>query len=199
MNNGNDNSHSEHELQRLLKESLMPQPLSDQQIEELNLSEAATGFELSDSARFEHIVERAMSEDAAEAQQTKTPSPVLIIDQPRQKRAAKDDRLLRRGNPNRRGAIAALVVSALSLLAAFLVTSDGSTRHQEQHIAAREAERVQFQNLRRGWTLAKAVTAPAIQRVAVGEVIETNDREKRRVTLPDGSVLYVNESTSVSD
>ena len=36
------------------------------------------------------------------------------------------------------------------------------------------------------------------QRTHVGDRIETGDRERRRVTLPDGSVLYVNENTQVS-
>ncbi|MDA1013149.1 MAG: VIT domain-containing protein [Planctomycetota bacterium] len=40
--------------------------------------------------------------------------------------------------------------------------------------------------------------AAAPRRVAVGDQIETGDRERRRVTLPDGSVLYVNVNTQVS-
>lgn len=39
------------------------------------------------------------------------------------------------------------------------------------------------------------VQAAPVQRVKVGDVIQTGARERRRVTLPDGSVLFVNQNT----
>jgi len=37
--------------------------------------------------------------------------------------------------------------------------------------------------------------AAPVERVKVGDVIQTAKRERRRVTLPDGSVLFVNQQT----
>ncbi|MEZ6062211.1 MAG: VIT domain-containing protein [Planctomycetaceae bacterium] len=101
----------------------------------------------------------------------------------------------RRGNP--RGAIACLLVSALSLLCVLLVTSDESVQQQDRQarrVAAAESDR---QQIRREWLTAKFVPAPEVHRVAVGDTIETSPTERRRVTLPDGSVLYVNTDASV--
>jgi len=40
--------------------------------------------------------------------------------------------------------------------------------------------------------------APPAEAIQIGESISTGERERRRVRLPDGSVLFVNEQTSVS-
>jgi hypothetical protein len=39
--------------------------------------------------------------------------------------------------------------------------------------------------------------APAAEALAVGQTIETGPKERRRVTLPDGSALYLNSKTTV--
>src|SRR5262249_52632901 len=39
--------------------------------------------------------------------------------------------------------------------------------------------------------------APAVKPVAVGSAVTTNAHGRRRVVLPDGSVLYLNENTRV--
>lgn len=39
------------------------------------------------------------------------------------------------------------------------------------------------------------VQVAPVQRVKVGDVIQTGARERRRVTLPDGSILFVNQNT----
>ena len=39
------------------------------------------------------------------------------------------------------------------------------------------------------------VQAAPVQRVKVGDVVQTGARERRRVTLPDGSILFVNQNT----
>lgn len=44
----------------------------------------------------------------------------------------------------------------------------------------------------------QAVAATTSERVQVGDTVVTGPREKRRVTLPDGSVLSMNEQTKVS-
>ncbi len=45
---------------------------------------------------------------------------------------------------------------------------------------------------------AQSTTSEVIQRVKLGETVSTGPREKRRVTLPDGSVLSINEQSQVS-
>ncbi len=49
-----------------------------------------------------------------------------------------------------------------------------------------------------GMTARPRGEAPAAERVAVGDVIETGATERRRVALPDGSILYVNAGTEVT-
>ena len=45
---------------------------------------------------------------------------------------------------------------------------------------------------------AQSVATPAISKVEVGDTIQTGPFERRRVTLPDGSVLYVNANTKAT-
>ncbi|MFK7822305.1 MAG: VIT domain-containing protein, partial [Planctomycetaceae bacterium] len=106
-------------------------------------------------------------------------------------------------NPNRasisarqRGSVAALLVSALCLLIVVAVPTRPRTKPTDRPpitfgAAAADVWRTQ--------PLIPEVTA-AIQRyakVAVGEIVETKERERRRFSLPDGSVLFMNENTTV--
>ncbi len=193
------------QLQRLLSESLGPQPLRDDDVERLLDAESAA--ELSDvqASRILHDVQESIRADRTtrvpsfplrrelsvaahfEASTVTTPAPEITM-----KRIPSRDS---RHNP--RGAIACLLVSALSLAGVLMVTSEESERQQER-VAVYQAERENArQQIRREWLTAKFVAQPEVQRVAVGDTIQTSPTERRRVTLPDGSALYVNTNASV--
>jgi tetratricopeptide (TPR) repeat protein len=55
-----------------------------------------------------------------------------------------------------------------------------------------------YQSSRQALSIEPRGVAVALVRTTAGDVLETGPREKRRVTLPDGSVLFINEQTKVT-
>lgn len=186
-------------LQQLLSESLAPPALSDADIEQLDSDFAAT----IDDATMTRIAVQAhklideSSRHAINDRLTGKPSVVTL--------QTSGGRQITPRNRTPRGAVAALTVSVMSLLAVLFWTSQASVRYDLAASQVR-AERLQnLQSIQRQWMTASLQAGQAAsgiptskpQRVAVGDVIETSERQRRRVHLPDGSVLYVNESCRV--
>lgn len=96
---------------------------------------------------------------------------------------------------NPRGAVAALLVSAMALVAVLVLTSRESLETKQALAQHQAQERDHLRSLQRQWMTARFVPEVTTRRVQVGDIIQTGQRERRRVGLPDGSVLYVNEST----
>ena len=132
---------------------------------------------------------------------------------------AHGDAVMKTTNPNVRPAVTrtkptgsssvlAIVTSCACLLAALglfqatgvqegdgssdkVATNDSSTSFSASTFASVDSARFAYP--------AKLVPqrreAAPVERVKVGDVIRTAERERRRVTLPDGSVLFVNQQT----
>lgn len=113
--------------------------------------------------------------------------------------------VMRMSNPDKssglrglnRGSAAALVVSAVCLLVVVIMTARPRVPKSAEPITVAET-------MKDIWTknpvsqAAAPILAEAGQfvRAAVGDVIQTKSRERRRLSLPDGSVLFVNENTT---
>ncbi|HIE98994.1 MAG TPA: hypothetical protein EYQ63_18830 [Fuerstia sp.] len=194
------NEHTENNdrlLQRSLTDALGPEPLRDKDIERLLDAESAVTANdeqlnrILDGARTlveqsaSHTVGNRWAQDLSGRKFSGAARVTMrrISDRPQDSR-----------NRNPRGAVAALTVAAMSLLAVLFWTSKESLRFQTV-VAEHKAERqLQIASIRRHWMTAQTVPVVESTRVSVGDVIRTGARERRRVNLPDGSVLYVNES-----
>lgn len=194
----NRDHNSDNSLQRLLKSALIPDPPTDEQIDRLFAEHLAEDSASGDEYRFERILTRTLTATQSDSQHDsmrKTSVVVRRLDDRSHGRIGANDRGSR---SNRRGAVAAMVVSAMSLLMAFFVTSDGARRSEERRAFSRAQEQAQLQSFRQGWSLARSAAVPEAEHIRVGDAVQTVAQERRRVTLPDGSILYVNESTSVT-
>ncbi|MEZ6128103.1 MAG: VIT domain-containing protein [Planctomycetaceae bacterium] len=184
-------------LQRLLKNALRP-PMHDDQIEKLLRAEANTFASDEQLERIGVAARTLMARgQTSVAEWTVKPqiSNVRVVLHQLPVEPLKDNR--------RRGAVTAVVVAAMSLLVVLLGTAEESNRHAER-IAQQKAQTAQhLASIHRHWMTAVTaghappMTAVEAARIAVGGVIETGERERRRLHLPDGSVLYVNESSTV--
>ncbi len=98
-----------------------------------------------------------------------------------------------------RTAIVAFTASLLSLLCVCLLTP----RELPRRVSERDHRQQTLANLLRNQAGQYRLTAkPApdvvkLAKVAVGDTIETRDFERRRLALPDDSILYVNSNSSV--
>lgn len=97
-----------------------------------------------------------------------------------------------------RGSVAALALSAVCLVAVLIVTARPGLPQPERLTKTRSLT----EQMASVWDFSHnpAIARPmaAIRDFAqlkIGELLETGARERRRVHLPDGSVLYVNENT----
>ena len=113
---------------------------------------------------------------------------------------------MRMSNPSRssaqkginRGSVAALVVSAVCLLVILIVTA----RPQPTQVVDDSPKtKSVVQNVKDMWRNQPLIAkvGPKIReiaKVAIGDIIETKERERRRLSLPDGSILFMNENTT---
>ena len=199
MNKETNNKNDELLLQTLA-DALGPRPLTDDEI--LRELETADAGELNDSTR-QRIVDGATrlirrSPQFSGGRWAIEQSADLNAPNRSEIRMHRIDKRNPRGNQNPRGAVAALVVAAMSLIGVLFWTAGESDRQQEV-VAQRETERQnRLQTVRQQWMTARYVPAVSAPLVEVGDVVTTNDRERRRVILPDGSALFLNESTTVN-
>ncbi len=194
------NEHTDHNdrlLQPSLTAALGPEPLRDEEIERLLDAESAVA---ADDDQLSRILDGART--LVERSNSHTVGNRWLQDSSDRKFSGASGVTMKRisdttqnpRNRNPRGAVAALTVAAMSLLAVLFWTSEESTRFVTA-VAEQKAERqYQIASIRRHWMTAQTVPVVASTRVSVGDVIRTGARERRRVNLPDGSVLYVNES-----
>ncbi len=101
---------------------------------------------------------------------------------------------------NPRGATTALVVSAVCLAVALLATGRPQraprNRVRDTVVSAAIAAG-RLQQLADSPQVARTLSELRdIARLAVGDVVRTHEHERRRMTLPDGSTLYINENTT---
>lgn len=181
-------------LEHLLAQTFGPEPLSDSEVECLFDTEAA--FE--DSSQLQRIADKAESlihESSTARLQSHNQTPTGKVVTMNRVTEYRSENISRTGNP--RGAAAALAISAMALVAVLFWTSEESVRRETQVAAKRQQQLQQVAAIQQSWMTAAVVPEVPMKFAAVGDVITTNDRERRRVTLPDGSVLYVNESASV--
>ena len=186
------------DLRRQITEALLPDPLSDGQIDRLQTEQFAPLDERQTARVLAHtqsLLQQNPHDLRAVARRT-NPRKVEVTMQ-RMERPSQHRR-------NPRGAVAALAVSMLALLGAVFWSSQESYRQEALHAAAARARARALDEIRAAWMTPEgpnsgvAANAATVVRVAVGQQIETAARERRRVTLPDGSVLYVNERTRVT-
>ncbi len=115
--------------------------------------------------------------------------------------------VMRTPNPNRpqsgnglnRGSVAALAVSAVCLLTVLVVTSRPTLFPATPATPTSVAEVVKSVWKDNHITAAAQDVLPQAKRIvkaAIGDLITTKDRERRRLSLPDGSVLFMNENTT---
>jgi hypothetical protein len=93
---------------------------------------------------------------------------------------------------HQRGAITALIVSSLTLVAVLITTTRHSIDTQTQNTAEQHQR---LEKVRSDWMRARATKPVRIERVSVGRTITTDETQRRRIGLPDGSVLFVNKDT----
>jgi Vault protein inter-alpha-trypsin domain/FecR protein len=99
-----------------------------------------------------------------------------------------------------RGSVAAVLLSTVCLLIALLPSTP--TRVAPEHEASlatltSTANHGGDVERRSEYLMARAIVRPGAERLQVGDVVETNGTERRRVALPDESVLYVNADTTL--
>ena len=196
MNKQNDNNDGI--LQRSLTEALGPKSLRDDEIERLLDVESPETVDAGQLSRIFQGTRMLIEQSSSAVGGRFTPArrPAGSASEITMKQISGGGQRSAR-NRNPRGAVAALAVSAMSLLAVLFWTSEESVR-QEAVVAEQKAQRQQrISSIRRHWLTAKAVPDVEVRRVAVGDTVETGHRERRRVHLPDGSVLYVNELATV--
>lgn len=181
-------------LEQLLAQTFGPEPLSDSEVERLFDTEAA--FE--DSSQLQRIADKAeslMHESVADNMRSHSQTTARTAVTMNRVTEYRSEQVKRSRNP--RGAAAALTVSAMALVAVLFWTSEESVRRETQVAAERQQQLQQVAAIQQTWMTAAVVPEVPVKSAMVGDVITTSDRERRRVTLPDGSVLYVNESASV--
>jgi hypothetical protein len=210
-----DNLNSQDEsIRRLLAEAVAPQSLMDADIEAM-LTSADTATPLSDELRHRLVgkVQRLIeTADDADRTVTSTALPVVVVSQsthhasqPRLVLVSTTDVPLR---GNRKAAIASLLASLLALVSVVVLTSNVPVpRAISQHDQRNTSSGTLLTDLQRRQALQRGVhyqmTAmakpeiPPVVKVAVGDEISTGEFERRRVSLPDGSVLYVNSNAQV--
>ena len=181
-------------LEQLLAQTFGPKSLGDSEVERLFDTEAA----FDDSSQLQRIAEKAESlihESSAGRLQSHNQTPTGKVVTMNRVTEYRSEQISRTGSP--RGAAAALTVSAMAMVAVLFWTSEESVRRETQVAAERQQQLQQVAAIQQTWMTAAVVPEVPVKYAAVGDVITTNDRERRRVTLPDGSVLYVNEFASV--
>jgi len=201
-------------IRRLLAEAVAPQSFMNADIEAM-LASTDTPTPLSDEqlhrlvGKVQRLIETA---DDADRAVTSTALPVVVVSQsthhasqPRLVVVSTTDVPLR---ANRKAAIASLLASLLALVLVVVLTSNvpvpraisqNDQRHKSLTILLTELQRRQaLQNTVRYQMTAKPKpeTLPVVK-VAVGDEISTGELERRRMSLPDGSVLYVNNNAHV--
>jgi len=109
---------------------------------------------------------------------------------------------------NRKAAIASLLASLLALVSVVVFTSNPPVPRtiSLSDNVNRNANLLRVDLMRRRampiasryqMTASPLTESPAIVRMALGDEISTGDFERRRVTLPDGSLLFVNSRSRV--
>lgn len=180
------------DLPKQIEDALVPPPMSRSEIESIE----SRDFE-SDPQQLDRIMARTRvlladsgGVERSSFQVRTNPSKVEVTMQ-RMERPASH----RKRNP--RGAVAALAVSAMALVAALFWTSQESYRQQTLSVNAKQESARRLGEIRAAWMTPETPSSGSLSSVKVGDVIETSARERRRLSLPDGSVLYVNERSSV--
>ncbi len=103
-----------------------------------------------------------------------------------------------RKRSKRSGSGSAVILTGIALLAMFALIFPSAHKKPSQRSTAKTETVSSVEYLPPG-VLQPVVkpASPAAWKVAVGSTIETQARERRRVTLPDGSTLFLNENTQV--
>ena len=192
-------------LHRLLTTAMGPNPLNDEEIESLlNSAEPPMPLGVEQTQRIVGKVHRLLS--AAPKAAVNNVGLMLPNNQRPQLVSATT---IEPARPIRIPAIAALVASMLALVSVIVLTPEAPSRSQISQLdqQSKTAALVLQRDLKTGfsgrmapryWMTAKPLPdAVPTAKVAVGDEIATGDQERRRVTLPDGSVLYVNSGSQV--
>ena len=211
MNDDNLNSHDD-SIRRLLAEAVGPQSLRDAEIEAmLTSTKSATALSHEQRQRIVGKVGRLiLAADSHETDVTSTAAPEMLVSraihhapQPRLVMISTTD-IPRQSN--RKAAIASLLASLLALVSVVVLTSNtpdpsGITDNRRSETDTLRLDLQQrhamLQSARYQMTAKPLPQAPAMTQVAVGDEISTGELERRRISLPEGSVLYVNSNTHV--
>ncbi|MEJ7591774.1 MAG: VIT domain-containing protein [Planctomycetaceae bacterium] len=192
-------------LHRLLTTAIGPDTMSDEEIES-RLNSIHPSIALSDeqTQRIVGKVNRLLN--SAPTAAPNSAAPLLPVDQrPRLVSATTNEP----PRPIRIPALAALLASLLALVSVIVLTPEAPSRSQISQLDQnpKSAALVLQGDLKTGfsgrmapryWMTAKQLPdAVPVAKVSVGDDIATGDLERRRVTLPDGSVLYVNSGSQV--
>ena len=180
-------------LHRLMTTVIGPDALTDEEIESLlNSSEPSLALSDEQTQRIVGKVNRLLNAAAKTA--ASGSGPMLPVDQrPRLVSATTNEP----PRPIRIPAIAALLASMLALVSVIMLTPETPSKYRISQGDQRQLT-LSMILAPRYWMTAKPLPdAVPVTKVAVGDEIATGDLERRRVTLPDGSVLYVNSGSQV--
>ena len=188
-------------LSRLLRDAVGPDSLTDHEVEQLLNSADTSPLTNSQSDRILSYARRLT--DQHDAKTRLAVHRQQLNSNPARESTTQSEIVMKRvtdsssRNRSPKGAITVLAVSCLSLLAVLMLTSEESAR-QQKLVAQRETQQEQeLFNIRNDWLTARHIAPVALQKVQVGDTITTSATERRRVGLPDGSVLFVNSNAQV--
>ncbi|MBC7966355.1 MAG: FecR domain-containing protein, partial [Fuerstia sp.] len=209
MNEPTMNS-GEERLRRLLVMATGPESLLDEEIEAmLTSTEQVTVISDDQLQRVVGKVQRLLQAASAEATSKSTGSTRRAnygIPEENQLRLIipKDARQIVRSSP--RTAVAALLASVVALIGGIVLTTNDPrseftvvvNAHRDRELQERSEFSQRSVPSAPQWLTAKPLAEPvAVTRVAVGDDITTSGFERRRVILPDSSVLFVNSRSTV--
>lgn len=196
---------NEDPLRRLLAESIGPAALSNAEIEQLSATEASAVLSEERAARILSNVDDLLHKRAASfrmtsfAAENRTSSPPKFSARHHSERSEMKlirSEYRRSSRRNHRGAVAAVIVTSLSLMAAMLGMFQEGRRHNEREEKRIAVAQDLLGRIRAEWRTAAAVSAPAADSVAVGDFLTTSATQRRRFHLPDGSVMFMNARSS---
>jgi len=180
------------DLRRLLSQAIGPDELTDARIEQLLADTSAIEMDdrqatriLTSTDQLIHESQQLAPTNRLRKRRNNTTRPTEIV----MKRIVDNSN----PQPKQRGAVIALAVASLSLVTVLIATASHSLDTKSQHAVQKQQHE---ETVRSDWMTARTLSPAPIERVQVGRTVRTGSEERRRLALPDGSILYVNTGTS---
>lgn len=179
------------DLHRLLSQAIRPDEFTDAQIEQLLADTSASELDDRQASRILTSTEQLIHEsqqftpaNRLRKRRNNTTRPTEIVMK----------RIVDNPTPHsrQRGAVVALAVASVSLVAVLMATTSHSLRTQSRQTVVKQRRVEAVQN---DWMTARSIIPVSVERTQVGDTVETNSNQRRRLALPDRSILFVNTGT----